>query len=271
MNSASFAGSPLARGALLTAFGSGGSFLLPGSPSQSYSFPSWPTNAGGVQVYINNCTLSTGKYLPILYVSPTQINFYLPNSFDPAREVFGTCAGSTPGTSFTSTFTITSQDGTTASTTLTTTTFRPGVFFEPGTNKAQGLHYDAWTGALTDLRSCNGSNCPVYGEYAPTSNRIAVLTTGGEGASCGGPRAACTNGFFSGVGFRLGGSQQRLLYHGPPGDNPYSYLNPPGTTLGQDVAIIDITLGTAGTYTLQMTYNGAVTGNTTNVVLGPPN
>jgi uncharacterized protein (TIGR03437 family) len=115
VSAASFTPS-ITAGALETIFGAN---LAGGQIAQS-SYP-WPISLGGVGVKLNSTSVQ------LLYVSDTQINFYVPSS-SPQGQV---------------TLTVTTPSGASVSTNLTMATLAPGIF--PGAILKAGTTINATT------------------------------------------------------------------------------------------------------------------------------
>ncbi len=66
---------PVGPGSLVSAFGFG---LAPATVTAT-SYP-WPTTLGGIRLHIQDRTHTSDMLAPLLYVSPTQINYVMPSS-----------------------------------------------------------------------------------------------------------------------------------------------------------------------------------------------
>lgn len=169
-------GPRVAPGSLASIFGS--NLAAANSTMAASSFP-LPTTLAMASVSVG------GVNAPLLYASPTQINFQVPSA---------TAAGST-------TLTVTAPAGTSSSFTFTVTAAAPSIF-QYGTNHAVAQNQGVATVNSDTARAASGSIITVYltgigavspavadGTAAPSSLPLATATATSQTATIGGQTA----------------------------------------------------------------------------------
>ncbi|PYT25749.1 MAG: hypothetical protein DMG57_23895 [Acidobacteria bacterium] len=66
---------PVGPGSLVSAFG----LNLASATEAAKSYP-WPTTLGGIRLHVQDRSHQGDRLAPLLYVSPTQINYLMPSS-----------------------------------------------------------------------------------------------------------------------------------------------------------------------------------------------
>ncbi len=279
VNSASFEGPPVSRGAFLTVFTD--TPVTDEKMDFTFGAPGTFSTPGGVSVETDECGGTLGPIgpntkLPLLFVGPTnsggtQINFYYPNSFNRNAEFFGTCLNGGFDR-----FTVRPKSGFGQPRVrdINTNSFRIGIFADGNGDAPVGFHLNAVTGATTPFSAPAGTPacktsptaCPVATNGVP--NILILFTTGGETLSCPNQFQNCQTSFTRArfILSRPDGffADQRVIFYGPDG------------FLGQEQANVQLLPGTApGNYKIEaqagLESGFPASGWRPNVSLGPAN
>jgi uncharacterized protein (TIGR03437 family) len=160
---------------IISLFSKGGTF---GEGTQAFSTLPLPTTMQAIQVLLN------GTAMPLYYVSPSQINFLIPNNAPTTGtadlQVVRTDNGQTLG-----------------DTTITMTTYAPGIFTTNGSGKGQAA-------AINDDGTANGPSNPisrghVLQVYGTGLGLISGAPNDGSAVSTATPTPAITSAKINGI------------------------------------------------------------------------
>jgi uncharacterized protein (TIGR03437 family) len=217
----------IAPGSLASAFGAD---LATGTPG-STSLP-LPVTDEGTSVSILDASGKTTA-APLVYVSPKQVNFYVPP---------GIATGS-------ATVTITSGDGTQSAATVQVAPVAPGVFElnSAGLAAADVYLYSGGTATLENVYSVNSAGAIVANPISLDSG-TAYLVLYGTGFEAAGT---------AGVTVTVNGVAASVAYAGPQGTF---------TGLDQANVLLPASLAGKGNVTVQLTANG-IAANSVNITI----
>jgi uncharacterized protein (TIGR03437 family) len=193
-----------------------------------------PTSFGGTTISIMDSSSATAL-APLVYVSPTQVNFEVP----PAAAIGAAHA------------TITSGDGTKSTALVNIEPIAPGVFELNGSGLAAAdlYLYVGSTPTLENVYSVNGAGAIVANPLSLGSGSdVAYLLLYGTGLQAAGT---------AGVSVTVGGVACEVAYAGPQG----SY-----TGLDQVNVLLPQSLAGKGSVTVQLTANG-IAANPVNITI----
>jgi uncharacterized protein (TIGR03437 family) len=188
------------------------------------------TSLGGVSVMVTDAT-GTQRPAPLLYVSPTQINFVVPD---------GTAAGN-------ATFTI-SGGGTTSTATAAVAAVAPSLFSVDGSGTGTAAASAVQSQAPVPVYQCGDGGCSAVPIAVSASAPVylSLYGTGIRGVSS-----------LAGVSVTVNGASQQVLYAGPA---------PGFTGLDQVNVALNPNLSGAGVSNVVLTVDGRATNSVTNVV-----